>query len=110
MPAIDELLDAGVDAIYTVVESVPEITASIEGRGLKVGHDVLLVTLDDDTSGRLGDQGITTIGLTGRGYSNEVVHTLIDIIEHKVATPLEITGEPTLRPRASSAGWMLFDD
>jgi DNA-binding LacI/PurR family transcriptional regulator len=109
LPAVDELLDAGTDAIYTVVESVPEISASIEARGLKVGHDVLLVTLDDDTAGRLAAQGVSTIGLTGRGYSNEVVHALIDIIEHKVATPLEIKGDPTLHGRASSAGFMLLD-
>lgn len=102
--AVEELLDGGADAIYTVIESVPEIVGAIERRGLKVGHDVLIVTLDDDTSGGLALRGISTIGLTGRGYANEVVHALIDIIERKVATPLEIRGDPALRPRESSAG------
>jgi DNA-binding LacI/PurR family transcriptional regulator len=102
--ALDELLDAGADAIYTVIESVPQIIEAIERRGLKVGHDVLLVTLDDDTSAGLAARGISTIGLTGRGYADEVVNALIDIIEHKVATPLDIRGDPTLHPRESSAG------
>ncbi len=103
LPAIEEVLDSGADAIYTVVESVPAIRAAIERRGLEVGRDVLLVSLDDDTSRRMEDQGVTTIGLTGRGYSEEAIHALIDIIEHKVATPLDIRGDLTLHQRDSSA-------
>ena len=103
-PAIEELLDGGADAIYTVIECVPQVVAAVEARGLKVGHDVLLVTLDDDTSGGLASRGISTIGLTGRGYADEVVNALIDIIERKVSTPLDIRGDPTLHPRESSSG------
>lgn len=102
--AVAELLDQGTDAILTVVESVPEIVAAIEARGLVVGRDVRLVTLDEDISGRLAEAEVTTVGLTGWRYADEVIGTLIDVIEGRVARPLAIMGEPTLHPRRSSTG------
>ena len=102
--AVERLLDEGADAVLTVVESVPEITAAIRARGLEVGSDVRLVTLDEDISGRLADEGVSTVGLTGRHYADEVVGTLIDLIERRVAPPVTIVSNPTLHARRSSTG------
>lgn len=101
---VHDLLDRGADAILTVVESVPQIVSIIEGRGLRVGTDVRLVTLDEDVSGRLADAQISTITLTGGNYAETVVGALIDAIEGKAPTPIVIRGNPTLHPRASSTG------
>jgi DNA-binding LacI/PurR family transcriptional regulator len=102
--AIERLLDQEADAILTVVESVPDIVAAVEARGLVVGTDVRLVTLDEDISGRLADDDISTVGLTGRHYADEVVGTLIDLIERKVTPPVTIISNPTLHTRRSSTG------
>jgi DNA-binding LacI/PurR family transcriptional regulator len=102
--AIAAVLDQRTDAILTVVESVPEIVAAIEARGLQVGRDVRVVTLDEDVAGRLADDGISTVGLTGRLYADEVVGALIDVIEGSATPPITIVGDPTLHPRRSSTG------
>lgn len=100
--AVAEVLDRGADAIFTVVESVPQIIDAIRARGKVVGEDVLLVTLDEDISGDLAEQEISTIGLTGRPYAEEVIGGLIDLIERKVQAPIVVHGEVTLHPRRSS--------
>lgn len=102
--AIAAVLDEGTDGILTIVESVPEIVAAIEARGLVVGRDVRLVTLDEDVTGRLAEHEITTVGLTGRLYADEVVGALIDVIEGRATPPITISGQPTLHPRRSSTG------
>lgn len=102
--AVAEVLDQGTDAILTVVESVPEIVAAIEARGLEVGRDVRLLTLDEDIAGRLADAEIATVGLTGWRYADEVIGALVDVIEGRVERPLAIMGEPSLHARRSSTG------
>jgi DNA-binding LacI/PurR family transcriptional regulator len=99
---VDDLLERGVDAIYTVVESVPRIIRAIEQRGLTVGKDVCLVTLDEDVSGYLSEIGVSTVDLTGGAYAESIVGALIDAVEGKTSGHVVINGALTLTPRRSS--------
>lgn len=100
--AVGELLDEGADAIFTVVESVARITRVLEARGLRVGQDVLLATLDEDLGGHLAGSGITTVDLTGGRYGETVVKALLSVLDRSASGQVEVKGNVTLHPRAST--------
>jgi DNA-binding LacI/PurR family transcriptional regulator len=102
--AIGALLDDGVDAVFTAAESVQTALDVVVERGLEVGRDVLIATLDDDIDGSLAQRGITTVGLNGRNYAEDVVAALVDIVEGRLQPPVVVPAQLTVHPRATTNG------
>lgn len=101
---IDDVLDAGVDGVYSVDGRVPMLLEAAARRGAEIGSELLIVELDDDTDGACTARGITNVSIDLSAFLVHAVNTVIDVTTKVAKAPPGLRCGFRLSPRASTRG------
>lgn len=85
---VDDLLDAGCDAIYSFYEEGPEIQEHIRSKGLRVPEDIALVAAAPYSDEVNREAGVSTTVYHPDQMVDAPLTTLVGVIEGRVTPPV----------------------
>ncbi len=101
---IEWLLDQGVDAVYVTMPVTGALLEAAQRRGLDVGRDLLIASLDEDTDRSLAQADITTVNYAVTSFIEEIVASFIDVIEGRAEPGSYSSARFELLARGSTLG------